>query len=87
MNNTKSCCADKLNEDDWCRPECQQFYSNQESAITSDVSMYYKIEADPETGKPTGCGILDEDDAILANCTQKEDFSPEGQPLYEIGKY
>ena len=83
-------CCDDLNvngEELKCQPDCVRWIQNDETALPCETGFYHKFESDPITGEPYGCPGFEAAktnwQSALPNC-QKEDYAPEGEPLYKI---
>ena len=88
--NTPNGCCDNLEAGMQCQPSCQRDIQNDETAIASDVGFYHKFQADPDTGRPSGCPGFEDNfwkqdkrNPVYPKC-EKEDYAPQGEPLYAI---
>ena len=84
------CCDIEPGSGMHCTEECQRFIQNDETAMAADTGFYHKFQIDPATGRPSGCsGFTDKwmqgkgPRIVYPNC-DKEDYAPEGEPLYAI---
>ena len=86
---TPTKCCQNLEPGMYCQPECARLIQNDETALASDVGLFWKFQRDPESGKPFGCKGFD--DAwmtgkrahTIPEC-DKEDYAPDGEGLHEI---
>lgn len=77
------CCTD-LEPGIFCQPECQKPFFSDQTSLGCDVGMYYHFETE-ENGKPFGCKGMDKDDYNIVDVwCEKEEYAPEGEPLYQI---
>ena len=85
----KKCCENL--EPNWkCHPDCEIWRQNDETAISSDMGFYLKFKVDKATGEPYGCKGIEKPGYMpngghggLITC-DKEDYAPDGEPLYAI---
>jgi len=83
-------CCDDLAEGEYCKPieDCERWIQNDETAMNSEVGFYLHFETD-EDGKPYGCDGFDEKwltgkKRSVDPVCGKEEYAPEGDPLYQI---
>ena len=68
----------------FCQPECQKPFFSDQTSLGCDVGMYYHFETE-DNGKPFGCQGMDKDDYNIVDVyCEKEEYAPEGEPLYQI---
>ena len=80
----EACCTGL--EPGWfCQPECQVFIFSDQTSLNCDVGFYYHFETDEEDGTlAVGCDGLGGKKQYQPNNCAKEEYAPEGEPLYQI---
>lgn len=87
-------CCDNL-EPGWrCRPECQRYIVNDETALSVDTGYMFAFDVSEATGLPTGCKAFDEANNWSDDTTSKgyagpmdcplQTYAPEGEPLHAV---
>ncbi len=57
---TPAYCCENLEPGMFCQPKCQKKFQFKETALGSDMGLYYKFSVNKTTGLPFGCPGYDE---------------------------